>query len=271
VSAHHHLSLSSFCLFIVTDLGVRVDLCGEEVTPNYPHEEVAHAGVNHFPEGVFQKCRTIIVQEKQAEIDRLKRVKRLKNQNPALTGSPSRRPNAQVVPVANEWEELPMSDPGTPIGSPLTQSTRSTRPPPGRNNAEAAWLSNDSQRGSSRGGTSAVVYDQFDQEWEMAIALARSSATPARGESPVTIEVVTPFGSPSPSKRSRTLQGARGSNISIPLSPVPGSPQLNPLQSDLVGSSQRMNESTRSNRAPSLTTGSPQQMRLQFPRFQSNG
>lgn len=30
-------------------------LCGEEVLPDYPHDEKSNPGINHFPDGVFQK------------------------------------------------------------------------------------------------------------------------------------------------------------------------------------------------------------------------
>ena len=35
------------------------DLCGAEVLPDYPHDEVDNPGVNHFPDGVFQTCRIL--------------------------------------------------------------------------------------------------------------------------------------------------------------------------------------------------------------------
>ncbi len=53
--------------------------CGEEVLGDYPHEEVNHPGVNHFPDGVYQKCRTAMQRERDAERERLKRIKRMRN------------------------------------------------------------------------------------------------------------------------------------------------------------------------------------------------
>lgn len=55
--------------------------CGEEVLGDYPHEEVNHPGVNHFPDGVYQKCRTAQMKEREAERDRLKRLRRMKGGN----------------------------------------------------------------------------------------------------------------------------------------------------------------------------------------------
>ena len=46
------------------------DLCGVEVTGDYPHEEVARPGVNHFPKGVFQICLTVIDQDKKDAMDK---------------------------------------------------------------------------------------------------------------------------------------------------------------------------------------------------------
>jgi hypothetical protein len=62
----------------------RVDfcyLCGNEVTGDYPHEEVGNRGVNHFPDGVFQKCRIIVFREKEEERERLLRIRRMKNKH----------------------------------------------------------------------------------------------------------------------------------------------------------------------------------------------
>ena len=47
-----------------------------EVLPDYPHDEVENMGVNHYPNGVFEKCRHIINEEKALERDRLRRISR---------------------------------------------------------------------------------------------------------------------------------------------------------------------------------------------------
>ena len=51
-------------------------LCGMEVQGDYPHDEVKNPGVNHFPEGVFQRCRTIINKERDIEREFLRRARR---------------------------------------------------------------------------------------------------------------------------------------------------------------------------------------------------
>ena len=53
-------------------------MCGEEVTPDYPHEEVRNPGINHFPDGVFQTCRKVAQREREAERERIKRLRRMK-------------------------------------------------------------------------------------------------------------------------------------------------------------------------------------------------
>jgi hypothetical protein len=54
-------------------------LCGVEVLGDYPHDEVKNPGVNHFPEGVFQRCRTIINKDRDIEREFLRKSKRRKN------------------------------------------------------------------------------------------------------------------------------------------------------------------------------------------------
>jgi hypothetical protein len=75
-----------------------VDLCGTEVLGDYPHNEVGNLGVNHFPDGVFQRCRTIVAREKAAERERLRKSKRRKSSK--RIGSYSTK---FVVP--GEWDE----------------------------------------------------------------------------------------------------------------------------------------------------------------------
>jgi hypothetical protein len=70
-----------------------LDHCGEEVTPDYPHEEAKRPGINHFPEGVFQKCRRLLQKEKEAELALVRKQKRRRN------GGGSGRNTNVVVPV----------------------------------------------------------------------------------------------------------------------------------------------------------------------------
>lgn len=58
-----------------------IDFCGVEVLADYPHDEVAHAGVNHFPDGVFKKCRTILQREKEERREKMRKNRRMKSNN----------------------------------------------------------------------------------------------------------------------------------------------------------------------------------------------
>jgi len=75
-----------------------IDLCGEEVTPDYPHEEVKRKGVNHFPEGVFQRCRKIVQQEKDAEREVMRKQRRFRGN----TGSQRPTTTSSVLPVVDD-------------------------------------------------------------------------------------------------------------------------------------------------------------------------
>ena len=90
------------------------DLCGEEVTADYPHDEVRNPGVNHFPDGVFQKCRYITMKEREAERDRLRKLRRMKQKNAAKR----RAVGATVVPTVggSDWE----SDTDSLFNRPMT-------------------------------------------------------------------------------------------------------------------------------------------------------
>ena len=77
-----------------------IDLCGLEVTPDYPHEEVDNPGVNHFPDGVFQQCRVMKQKQKDAEREKLRKTRRNRK--------PTRSPNANNTKVAallsDDWD-----------------------------------------------------------------------------------------------------------------------------------------------------------------------
>jgi hypothetical protein len=112
-------------------------LCGEEVTSDYPHEEVNNLGVNHFPDGVFQKCRHVINQEKAEETERLRKLKRKKNAYTTI-----RAHGTSVTPSdwgndADEWDDLE----STLLMSSMTQE----------NMLERQWVvnSNDDQKSAS--------------------------------------------------------------------------------------------------------------------------
>ncbi len=79
-------------------------LCGFEVAGTYPHIEIDNPSVNHFPDGVFQKCRIKQKQEKEAERDRLRKMRRSKNKNGTKT--PGRvAPNADDMFWDTDYKE----------------------------------------------------------------------------------------------------------------------------------------------------------------------
>lgn len=136
------------------------DLCGEEVQPNYPHDEVRNAGVNHFPQGVFQKCRTVILREKEEEREKLKRIRRMKAKSPIKM--------ATIVPVDSDiWAVR---------GSPVTTSSRhrpttlvaneSTRPSTPLVVANAQMVN----RTDSPAATVVLTLeDRYDSQWDRAM------------------------------------------------------------------------------------------------------
>jgi hypothetical protein len=71
-------------------------LCGTEVAGDYPHIEIDNPLVNHFPDGVFQKCRKVVKKEKEAERDKLRKQRR-STLRQSSRGSPS---PSRVVPDA---------------------------------------------------------------------------------------------------------------------------------------------------------------------------
>ena len=72
-----------------------VDLCGTEVLPDYPHDEVHSPGVNHFPDGVFQLCRVITQRKRNLH----------RRQISLETNTTRRLGRASVIPIVNnEWE-----------------------------------------------------------------------------------------------------------------------------------------------------------------------
>ncbi len=110
-------------IYLLIDHFYIIDLCGEEVTGDYPHEEVGNRGVNHFPDGVFQKCRIIVMREREEERERLLRQRRMKNRNLLKT------PNKKAVIPSDGFENfdtdegnlLPFSSPAenaapSPVG-----------------------------------------------------------------------------------------------------------------------------------------------------------
>jgi hypothetical protein len=84
------------------------------VTPDYPHEEVAARGVNHFPDGVFQRCRKIVQQEKDAERERLRKARR---KRPSGSATPGAESSPISSPVPTRSVELSLVAPAAVTGS----------------------------------------------------------------------------------------------------------------------------------------------------------
>ncbi len=72
-----------------------LDLCGTEVLPDYPHNEVRNVGLNHFPNGVFQICRVIVQKNMNDELDKIRKSKRI-----------SRNLSRTVLPLATDDESI---------------------------------------------------------------------------------------------------------------------------------------------------------------------
>jgi hypothetical protein len=79
---------------------------------DYPHDEVANPGVNHFPDGVFQKCLKLMQREREAERERLKKIKRQRNN---AKGRMQARNENVVLPTGDGWDE-PASPQAIPNG-----------------------------------------------------------------------------------------------------------------------------------------------------------
>jgi hypothetical protein len=89
-------------IFVLMIYFSTIDLCGEEVLPDYPHEEARNVGVNHFPDGVFQKCRKVLQKERDAERDLLRKQKRRRNQNSGSNTNTGNNLNT-VVPIDGDY------------------------------------------------------------------------------------------------------------------------------------------------------------------------
>jgi hypothetical protein len=123
------------------------------VKPDYPHDEIRNPGVNHFPDGVFQKCRIVMKREKDAERERLKKMKRTKAQR--------QLPPTRAIPVT--------------AASPQVDAWRKNSS--GSNNAALSNEGNDNNMGSKQGsfGTANPLLKNisfmtsFDDRWNKAL------------------------------------------------------------------------------------------------------
>ena len=151
-------------------------MCGEEVTPDYPHEEVNNLGVNHFPDGVFQTCRIITHRDKEAERRRLlklRRSKKNKMSNNINRSEISFRTGSSTVAVTDSagWDELGFN-------------------PEEYNDPDYEYDSDDFNDKAS--GT-----DIFDHQWDLMLAGTNTTITPTassstRNNSPTSPTPTTP-------------------------------------------------------------------------------
>lgn len=114
-----------------------LDCCGEEVTSDYPHNEVQNKGVNHFPDGVFQRCRKIVQQEKEAERERLRKIRRMKTK--VVPFGQQEQPAGATAISVTSTANVGMSS-SSIAGSGNTRNFAITAPSSGNTNFEAMWL-----------------------------------------------------------------------------------------------------------------------------------
>jgi len=137
-------------------------MCGEEVTPDYPHEEINNLGVNHFPDGVFQTCRVVANRDKEAERKRLlklRRSKKNKMSNNIARSEISFRTGTVAVTDNSGWDEL-----------------SSSFNPDEYNGPDYEYDSDDFNDKSS--GT-----DIFDHQWDLMLANTATTMAPAANNS----------------------------------------------------------------------------------------
>ena len=106
-------------------------LCGFEVSGNYPHVEIDNPTVNHFPDGVFQKCRIAVKREKEAERDRMRKERRFTRKSTVVKTSDIT--TGRVVPDAPSviWDAgddaVPLLGASSGDGRPRTSSNSASR------------------------------------------------------------------------------------------------------------------------------------------------
>lgn len=86
--------------------------------------------MNHFPDGVFQRCRKIVQREKEAERERLRKIRRMKT---------------KVVPFGQSSGAAASAAPGSDLDAPVAgaivpRSFAITAPSSGNTNLESMWL-----------------------------------------------------------------------------------------------------------------------------------
>lgn len=91
--------------------------------------EVAARNVNHFPDGVFQRCRVVVQREKEAERERLRKIRRLKTKIVPLSQFPAFSTGATAVAGSD-----------SPSGSQLSLLPPTTGSQGSGQQQEALWL-----------------------------------------------------------------------------------------------------------------------------------
>ena len=164
--------------------------CGAEVLDGYPHDEVKNPGVNHFPDGVYQKCRHQQGEERDAERERLKKLRRTKNGGGATNAPPVKRERSFMLGGVEEeavvhdeegWEMIP-----------------------------AHLLGNGD---SSPGGSPKSLGDRFDQQWDDEMSKAQATA-----------ELENPQTPPGSAGATETKTGTGSTGSVSPTTPVRGTP-----------------------------------------------
>jgi hypothetical protein len=145
------VSLVSLCLSL--SLSLVADLCGLEVASEYPHDEIINPGMNHFPDGVFQNCRTILVREREVEREKIRKAKRMKKAQSALR---SKSNVSLVVPVESDqgWESDGVTIRSTRSAPALSLLPSSSDP------FDVAWSQ------TLNGGSSYQLYGAMDNQEE---------------------------------------------------------------------------------------------------------
>jgi hypothetical protein len=93
------------------------DLCGTEVMAGYPHDEVGCEGLNHFPDGVFQKCRKVLQKEAEEERALLRRQARCKHRAHTQSRRRGARSSAVVFPGAGPESDAVGAEASSSAGS----------------------------------------------------------------------------------------------------------------------------------------------------------
>jgi hypothetical protein len=224
--------------------------CGEEIMGDYPHDEVRRPGVNHFPDGVYQQCLSIINKNRENERVRLKKMKRMKashgtvKREVSFTGLEIAK-DGQVATDDDGWEKIPdyvMNDIGSGDDSPSNRGHHARL----GDHVDQQW---DAEMSSAKVVAGGYVDSDSGDESDVDLGqdlpsekvtspqnsspLARRERDRARREAELAEmqkPKPSPSKSPSPSKTNRSPQVASPAQI-MPVPSRNGSPnKLSPIQ-----------------------------------------